>query len=114
MVNLMLTVDDAVLERARQRALEEGTSVNAQVRAFLHRYAGSGSGFEEFLALTSGLGARSGPEGRTWRRVDLHERRRVVVSEPFSCATSGVGQDLVLRWSPHPAGRGATNVKVRR
>jgi hypothetical protein len=74
MVNLTLAVDDAVLKRARQRALEEGTSVNAQVRAFLHRYAGTGSGFEEFLALTSGLGARSGPEGRTWRRVDLHER----------------------------------------
>lgn len=36
--------------------------------------AGSGSGFEGFLALTDGLGARSGPEGRTWRRDELHER----------------------------------------
>jgi hypothetical protein len=83
MVNLTLAVDDAVLMHARQRALKEGTSVNAQVRAFLHRCAGNGSGFEEFLALTEGLGARSGPEGRTGRRADLHERGRVVVSDPF-------------------------------
>ena len=32
------------------------------------------SGFEGFLALTEGLGARSGPEGRTWRRSELHEQ----------------------------------------
>jgi hypothetical protein len=74
MANLTLVVDDAVLKRARQRAIEEGTSVNAQVRGFLQRYAGNGAGFEGFLALTEGLGARSGPEGRTWRRSELHER----------------------------------------
>mgnify|MGYP000123005576 FL=1 len=74
MANVTLAVDDAVLKRARQRALEEGTSVNAQVRAFLGRYAGAGSGFEGFLALTEGLGASSGPDGRRWRRADLHER----------------------------------------
>jgi 4-hydroxyphenylpyruvate dioxygenase-like putative hemolysin len=73
-VDLTLTVDDAVLQRARQRALEEGTSVNAQVRTFLQRYAGAGSGFEGFLALTAGLGARSGPQGRSWTREQLHER----------------------------------------
>lgn len=72
--NLTLAVEDAVLKRARQRALEEGTSVNAQVRAFLTRYAGAGSGFEGFLALTEGLGASSGPEGRSWRRSELHDR----------------------------------------
>ncbi len=74
MANLTLAIADAVLKRARQRALEEGTSVNAQVRAFLARYAGAGSGFEGFLALTEGLGASSGPEGRSWRRAELHER----------------------------------------
>ena len=74
MANLTLAVDDAVLERARQRALEEGTSVNVQVRAFLERYAGARSGFEGFLALTEGLGTRSGPGGRDWRREDLHAR----------------------------------------
>ncbi len=74
MVNLTLAVDDEVLKRARQRALEEGTSVIAQVRAFLDRYAGSGSGFEVFLVLTEGLGSRSVPGGRDLRREELHER----------------------------------------
>jgi hypothetical protein len=75
MVDLTLTADEAVLQRARQRALEEGTSVNAQVRPFLQRYAGADSGFEGLLALTEGLGARSGPQGRSWTREQLHERR---------------------------------------
>jgi hypothetical protein len=84
--NLTLAVEDAVLKRARQRALEEGTSVNAQVRAFLTRYAGAGSGFEGFLALTEELGASSGPDGRSWRRAELHERgadqHRATAPEP--------------------------------
>jgi hypothetical protein len=74
MANLTLSVHDAVLKRARQRALEEGTSVNAQVRDFLNRYAGSSSGFEAFLAMTEGLGARSGAGGRRWSREGLHVR----------------------------------------
>jgi len=76
MADLTLAVDAAVLERARQRALKEGTSVNAEVRAFLDRYAGAGSGFAGFLALTEGLGASSGPQVRRWRRADLHDRSR--------------------------------------
>lgn len=74
MANLTLAVDDAVLLRARQRALVEGTSVNAQVRAFLDRYATAGGGFDAFLTLSDGLGASSGPGGRRWRREDLHVR----------------------------------------
>jgi hypothetical protein len=77
MANLTLAVDDAVLRRARQRALAEGTSVNAQVRSFLQRYADSATGFEGFLALSEGLGARSGPGGRAWTREGLHDRARV-------------------------------------
>jgi hypothetical protein len=84
MANLTLVIDDAVLKRARQRALEEGTSVNAQVRDFLHRYAGAGSGFEGFLAMTEGLGARSGVGGRTWSRAELHERGGAVGAQGHS------------------------------
>ena len=72
MADLALAVHDAVLERARQRALEEGTSVNVQVRAFLERYADSRSGFEGFLELTEGLGARS--------RTAASPRRRFAVT----------------------------------
>ena len=40
-MNLTITVDDDVLRRARIRALEQGTSVNAVLREFLESYAGA-------------------------------------------------------------------------
>ena len=40
MANLTLTIDDDVLLRARQRALEHGTSVNALVREYLEGFVG--------------------------------------------------------------------------
>ena len=43
MANLTITVDDHVLKRARLRALEQGTSVNALLREYLIRYAGAAS-----------------------------------------------------------------------
>ncbi len=35
MSNLTITVDDEVLKQARMRALQEGTSVNAELRRYL-------------------------------------------------------------------------------
>jgi plasmid stability protein len=41
--NLTIAVDEALIRRARVRAIEEGTSVSAKVREFLQRYvAGAG------------------------------------------------------------------------
>lgn len=59
MANLTIVVDDTVLRRARQQAIDDGTSVSAEVRAFLHRYARWGSGFEGFLAISEQLDASS-------------------------------------------------------
>ena len=39
-MNLTITVDDEVLKRARIRALEQDTSVNAVLRDYLESYAG--------------------------------------------------------------------------
>ncbi|MBM3686893.1 MAG: hypothetical protein FJW85_07835 [Actinobacteria bacterium] len=39
MTNLTITVDEETLRRARIRALEEGSSVNAVLREYLSRYA---------------------------------------------------------------------------
>ena len=78
MTNLTLSVDDDVLRRARIRALQRGTSVNALVREYLERLAGTSpaaEGVAEFLAITREAGASSGPEGRTWTREDLYEER---------------------------------------
>lgn len=75
MTNLTLAVEDDVLRRARMRALEQGTSVNALVRAYLERLAagtqpdGAAAGF---LARAEQVAGGSGPTGRTWTREDLH------------------------------------------
>lgn len=77
MTNLTLTVEEEVLRKARIRALELGTSVNALVRGYLSRLAGrstAAEGITEFLAATKDAGASSGPEGRTWSRDDLYDR----------------------------------------
>ena len=41
MTNLTISLDEAVIRKARIRAIQEGTSVSAKVREFLSRYAGS-------------------------------------------------------------------------
>jgi plasmid stability protein len=77
MTNLTLTVDEEVLRRARIRALELGTSVNALVREYLRQLAGrstAAEGVAEFFQATKGAGASSGPEGRAWTRDELYDR----------------------------------------
>lgn len=49
MANLTVAIDDDLLRRARIRALESGTSVNALLREYLEDYAGAGSSSAEAL-----------------------------------------------------------------
>lgn len=76
MANLTLTLDDDVLRRARIRALEQGTSVNAIVREQLTRFAeaDADAALDSFLASAAESDASSGPAGRSWSRDELHER----------------------------------------
>jgi plasmid stability protein len=71
-------LDDETLKRARIRALEEGTSVNAVLRAFLEDYTGGSdhrrAAGDAFLRISEEYEAGSGPEGRTWSRDELYER----------------------------------------
>lgn len=43
MSNLTISLDPAIAKAARIRAIQEHTSVSAQVRLFLQRYAAAGS-----------------------------------------------------------------------
>jgi hypothetical protein len=79
MANLTITVDPETLKRARIKALEQGTSVNALPRAYLDSYVGSADdrerrlrAMEHALEIARRAGARSG--GITWRREDLYDR----------------------------------------
>ena len=80
--NLTLSLDEEILRRARMRALEQGTSVNAVVRDFLISYAGLADELRTraaFVALSDQAGAavagaaRRAP--RRWRREELYEER---------------------------------------
>lgn len=77
MANLTITIDDEVLLRARMRALEQDTSVNALLRDYLEAFAATDARWNqaanEILRLSAR--ARSGRGGRTWTRDELHERR---------------------------------------
>ena len=78
MANLTLAVDDDLLRRARVRAAEEGTSVNAVVRELLTAYSAAD-------------------------RVDAARRRLVALSVS---SAAGSGGRPITGASPDP-GRGA-------
>lgn len=77
MGNLTITIDEDSLKKARMRALQEGTSVNAILREFLEAYAGSQrerqNAVNDILELSRASKSRRG--GRSWSRDELHERR---------------------------------------
>jgi plasmid stability protein len=76
MANLTITVDDQVLKKARLRALEQGTSVNALLREYLSRFAGAASSNEEAVEglIQLAKATRAGRGRRSWTRDELHER----------------------------------------
>jgi plasmid stability protein len=77
--NLTITVDEQTLKKARIRALEEGTSVNAVLRDYLESYAGVRrerlEALQRILEDSRKGGSGSGPGGRTWTREDAYEER---------------------------------------
>jgi hypothetical protein len=75
-VNITLSVDDAVIQRARQRADSLGTSVNQLVREYLEQLAGNTDPKEE-AAEFKRLSYLSHGHSRGWRfnREEVHERR---------------------------------------
>ncbi|MGI8860910.1 MAG: hypothetical protein ACR2HO_12295 [Rubrobacteraceae bacterium] len=77
MTNLTITVDARTLKRARMRALEEDTSVNAVLREYLEEYAGYRRERREagrkLLELSRNLGAGSGGKGLP-KREELYDR----------------------------------------
>jgi hypothetical protein len=76
MANLTVVIESETLKRARMRALEEGTSVNAIVRDYLADYAGMQAEKEkaihDLLRLSQRSKTRRG--NRRWTRDDLHQR----------------------------------------
>jgi hypothetical protein len=77
MANLTITIDDELLKRARLRAIERNTSVNALLREYLEAFAGERSATvarKRFAAIARAANSSSGGKGRSWSRDELHER----------------------------------------
>jgi len=75
MANLTVAIDEDVLKKARIRAVQEGTSVNAVVRSHLESYARVAA--ERKRIVQTLLATAKGPKRRYRRpisRDELHER----------------------------------------
>ena len=76
MPNLTIAVDEQLLRKARIRALEEGTSVNALLRSYLEQYVRDidtrKKAIKDILAVSRTSRAASGARRAT--RDELHER----------------------------------------
>ncbi|WP_058641369.1 DUF6364 family protein [Pseudacidovorax intermedius] len=76
MTNLTLTLDDAIIKKARVRAIQEGTSVSAKVREFLAAYAmgqdQQQAAAEAFIAAAQR--SRANTAAASWSREDAYDR----------------------------------------
>jgi hypothetical protein len=82
--NLTITVEEQLLKRARMRALEQGTSVNAiladRLRAFVGEGESQARAARSLITLAKENSRRGGKArgksrgGRRWSRDELHER----------------------------------------
>jgi hypothetical protein len=77
MVHLTIAFEEKVLEEARRKAVQQGTSVDELLRSYLKSYAGDqqqkqNQAVSDLIALSSR--ARSGSGGARWTRDELHDR----------------------------------------
>ena len=77
MSNLTITVDEEVLRKARIRALEQGSSVNAVLRELLEAYAGVRFSKRAVAAILIPFWKKSGSRGGASRGTsgELLDRR---------------------------------------
>jgi hypothetical protein len=74
MANLTLVIEDDVLLRARKRALDQGTSVNAVLRGYLENYAGRQDRVAAMQRFIQQAATAKGRSRKAWSRDELHER----------------------------------------
>jgi len=73
-MNITLSIDDQLLERARKRASEMGTTVNQYVRDRLSELAGE-EDIDAQIARFRELSGRGDSSGWTWNREEIYEER---------------------------------------
>jgi plasmid stability protein len=74
--NLTLSLDDEILQKAREAALREHTSVNALVRDYLTRYVDAkGRRLEAIDAIDKLARRNKSRSTEAWSRDELHRRQ---------------------------------------
>ncbi|HZB88572.1 MAG TPA: hypothetical protein VE291_07955 [Terracidiphilus sp.] len=75
-MNITLSIDEQIVERAREKLRATGKSINQEIREHLAHLAGGDEDLErelEWFVRTSGQG---NPEpGQRWNRDDVYEER---------------------------------------
>lgn len=76
MANVTLSIEEEDLKKARIHAIEQGTSLNAVIRAFVKEYA---AGSERYRRITESIldhaeRSKASSEGRQWHREELYDR----------------------------------------
>jgi hypothetical protein len=76
MANLTISVNDDSLKKARIRALQEGTSVNALLQEYLDSYSGVRRAQQDAVdrVLMASRKSKSRRGQLNWSRDELHER----------------------------------------
>ena len=74
MKNITLSADEGLIEAARRRAAEEGTTLSAQFRLWLSGYAGHGRQTDTALETIRELRGEIATGGRKFTRDEMNKR----------------------------------------
>ncbi|MEZ5536041.1 MAG: hypothetical protein R3F02_10495 [Thiolinea sp.] len=76
MVKLTITVDKQVLTKAKERAAQEGTTVQAVLQDHLEFYAGSQNQYQQATAKILEIARQStaSSQNKRWTRKELNQR----------------------------------------
>ena len=74
MKNITLSADESIIEAARQRAVAERTTLNAQFRRWLSDYVGRGRQADVALETIQALRGSIATGGRKFTRDEMNER----------------------------------------
>ena len=74
MKNITLSADESLIEAARWRAAEEGTTLNAQFRLWLSDYVGRGRQADTALETIQALRGEIATGGHKFTRDEMNER----------------------------------------
>jgi hypothetical protein len=72
-MNVTLSIDEDVVERARQKAAVQGKSLNQLIREYLQRLAG-GDDAERSIKEFEHLSGRGNAHGWRFNRDEIHDR----------------------------------------